>query len=305
MDPLLSVINLIRPQGLTSSQLIGSGKWAARYVKMTSVKFGIVLSGNCWITPGVNGKPVYLETGDAWIFSNIGEFRLGSDLKTKAISSDVLYANESKLIEIGQPSVEFNTTKLFGGSFLFDEENAAVVLNSLPKFTYLKHSDDPSYESIFQLIKIDAENELLGKSVALELLMRLLFIQAMRKMTSSGDSVNTGWLKGLSDDVIRVAIQKIHSEYIHNWSVEELAQICGISRSGFSAKFRELVGVSPMAYLHNWRMTIAKDKLRHTSQTISEICFEVGYESEASFSAAFKKDFGFSPRAYRNSIKVS
>lgn len=105
-------------------------------------------------------------------------------------------------------------------------------------------------------------------------------------------------LGALSDKQMSAAITSMHDEPAHDWTVEELGQRAGMSRSIFALKFKQKVGVSPMEYLTRWRMLLAGDRIANTSDSISEIAQSLGYESASAFAKAFKKIMGCSPRQY-------
>jgi AraC-like DNA-binding protein len=94
------------------------------------------------------------------------------------------------------------------------------------------------------------------------------------------------------------AITSIHDEPAHDWTVEELGQRAGMSRSIFALRFKETVGVSPMEYLTRWQMLLAGDRMANTSESISEIAQSLGYESASAFTKALKKIMSSSPRQY-------
>jgi len=93
----------------------------------------------------------------------------------------------------------------------------------------------------------------------------------------------------------------MHDEPAHDWTVEELGQRAGMSRSIFALRFKETVGVPPMEYLTRWRMVLTGDTMANTSDSISEIALSLGYESASAFAKAFKKIMGCSPRQYSRS----
>ena len=115
---------------------------------------------------------------------------------------------------------------------------------------------------------------------------------------AEGLRVRIGWLFALSDKQMSVAITSIHDEPAHDWTVEELGQRAGMSRSTFALRFKETVGVSPMGYLTRWRMLLAGHRMANTSDSISEVAQSLGYDSASAFTKAFKKIMGCSPRQY-------
>ncbi len=102
----------------------------------------------------------------------------------------------------------------------------------------------------------------------------------------------TGWLAGLRDPAIGKALALIHTEPNRDWTADGLAAEVNLSRSAFAEKFSCTVGQPPMKYLTNWRMQVAAHKLRENRNTISQIAFDVGYESEAAFTRAFRREMG-------------
>jgi AraC-like DNA-binding protein len=95
----------------------------------------------------------------------------------------------------------------------------------------------------------------------------------------------------------------MHADISYPWSLEELGKIAKMSRSAFSASFKKQVGRAPLEYLIEWRMAVARDVLRRDTQSISELAFATGYESESAFSTAFRRVVGVSPRQFRDHLR--
>jgi AraC-like DNA-binding protein len=107
-----------------------------------------------------------------------------------------------------------------------------------------------------------------------------------------------GWLFALADKQLAAAITAMHEEPGAAWTVQSLAARAGMSRTTFTLKFKESVGAPPMEYLTRWRMTLAGDRLRNSSDPICEIARTIGYDSQSAFSFAFKRVMKCSPRQY-------
>jgi AraC-like DNA-binding protein len=127
----------------------------------------------------------------------------------------------------------------------------------------------------------------------------LLFVEAVSHYIAGLPDDRQGWLAGLRDPHIGRALNLLHASPAKAWSAESLAAEVGMSRSGFAERFTTLVGQPPMQYLACWRMQLAGQRLRESRETIAQVGFSVGYESEAAFSRAFKREFGDSPAAWR------
>jgi AraC-like DNA-binding protein len=110
--------------------------------------------------------------------------------------------------------------------------------------------------------------------------------------------VGVGWLFALADKQMSAAITAMHEEPGHAWTLQDLAERVGMSRSVFALRFKETVGATPMEYLTRWRMLLAGDRLTNSADSISAIAMSLGYESESAFGKAFRRVMGFSPRKY-------
>jgi AraC-like DNA-binding protein len=106
----------------------------------------------------------------------------------------------------------------------------------------------------------------------------------------------------LLDPAIASALLAMHGEIARAWNVAELARLCGVSRSGFASRFKDVLGVGPIAYLMHWRMAVAKDELRRGTRSISEIALAVGFQSASAFSTSFTRAVGCSPKQFAGKL---
>ena len=138
-----------------------------------------------------------------------------------------------------------------------------------------------------------------GASANLARLAELLFTEAIREYVKSLPPEQEGWLAGLRDPAVGQALALVHGRLAHSWTLDELARQVGLSRSTLSDRFARYMGISPMRYLSHRRLRQAAERLRQGQQSVAEIGYEVGYESEAAFNRAFKREFGVAPGAFR------
>jgi len=127
----------------------------------------------------------------------------------------------------------------------------------------------------------------------------MMFVDAVRRYADELPAESSGWLAGLRDRFVGHALTLIHHDPAHDWTIEELGQQVGLSRSTLHERFVELIGVPPMQYLAQWRMQAAGRLLLETRAPIASIALDVGYDSEAAFSRAFKRLVGKPPAAWR------
>lgn len=139
----------------------------------------------------------------------------------------------------------------------------------------------------------------MGGATVIAKLSELMFVEAVRRYVATLPEESTGWLAGLRDPAIGKALALMHTQVARQWTADELAQAVNLSRSAFAERFTTLIGQPPMKYLTNWRMQIATHKLREGRLSIGQIAFDTGYESEAAFTRAFKRELGVPPATWR------
>lgn len=138
-----------------------------------------------------------------------------------------------------------------------------------------------------------------GSALAIARLAELLFAEAVQQFLAGMSGGGSGWLAGVRDPYVGRALALLHAKPTEKWTAESLAERVGLSRSAFAERFVSLVGQPPMQYLGTWRMHLAAQRLRAEHTSVAQIGFAVGYESEAAFSRAFKRQFGVSPDGWR------
>jgi AraC-like DNA-binding protein len=127
-----------------------------------------------------------------------------------------------------------------------------------------------------------------------------LFVETLRTYMDGLPTLQTGWLAGLRDPHIGRCLAAMHEQPARAWSVDMLANEVHVSRSVLAERFTELVGIPPMQYLKRWRLATAARMLDAERTSVQQVAGAVGYESEASFSRAFKGEYGVAPGAWRS-----
>jgi AraC-like DNA-binding protein len=143
-----------------------------------------------------------------------------------------------------------------------------------------------------------------GSQEILGRLSEMLFVEAVRGYMETLPGDATGWLAALRDRSLSIALGAMHARPEHAWTAEELAKMACLSRSAFAERFANTVGVPPMGYLTRWRMLVAGNRLRESSDTIAQVAATVGYESEFTFSRAFSREMGVAPGAWRRHDRI-
>jgi AraC-like DNA-binding protein len=136
-----------------------------------------------------------------------------------------------------------------------------------------------------------------GSDLVMARLSDALLIRALRHHSDTVDK--PGWLAGLRDPYVAAALAAIHTDPAQPWTVASLASTVGLSRAAFAARFTHRVGEPAMRYLLSLRMQRAKTLLQDQHATVAAVATQVGYQSDVAFAAAFKREVGGSPGAYR------
>lgn len=137
-----------------------------------------------------------------------------------------------------------------------------------------------------------------GSESSLAKVSELLFVEAVRRHLDAAAVERRGWLAALGDPAVGRALVLMHERPAHAWTVDALADRVHLSRSAFAQRFTQVVEVSPLAYLAAWRMQLARHALRQ-GRSVAQAAAQVGYESEAAFSRAFKREVGIAPALWR------
>ena len=255
-----------------------------------------MLHGGCWLV--LDGtEPVRLTVGDCVVLPTGRAFRIASDPTLPPMDAEQFFA--------GRPNGGVATYNgggdcfLYAGHFGFDRRDAGMVLGCLPSVVHIRE-EDARATLRWSLDRIMAElrDPRPGGNLAVEHLAHLILVEALRCHLAANADGRKGWLAGLVDPRIGTAVAAVHSAPADRWSVRTMAAAAGMSRTAFAVRFQGIVGMAPMAFVTRWRMELASDALHYSQRRIKEIAFSVGYNSEASFSTAFRKTMGCSPRRF-------
>ena len=127
----------------------------------------------------------------------------------------------------------------------------------------------------------------------------MMFVEVLRRYLDGLPPGHSGWLAGMRDPGVGRALSLLHERPADDWTLERLGEESGLSRSVLYERFVQFLSLSPMQYLVQWRMQLATSRLRDSDAKVIEIALDVGYESEAAFSRAFKRIVGLTPGEWR------
>lgn len=268
------------------------GRWGLDTSGAGRAGFHLVLKGRCWL-------------------------RCGSDAERELVAGDlVLLPRDAPHLIRGerhpaQPGVEAvwplgadappGSTALVCGRFELSPGVAGPLLSALPAcfvFRCGREGGDPWPRVLVERLLREATESGAASNVVIEHIVDLLFVEAIRHHVSEQPE-SVGLLRALADPRLARALHGMHSDLARAWTVDSLAEMAGMSRSAFAESFRSLLGETPMRYLARWRVHVAAVWLTESDATVLEVALRVGYQTEAAFSRAFKRELGTTPGSLR------
>lgn len=194
-------------------------------------------------------------------------------------------------------------TRFVCGYMACDSRLGHVILNGLPPLFKVSIRTHPSGAWLENSIRffIDQEDTVQpGGEAVLAKLSEVLFVETLRAWIAQLPTHQTGWLAGARDPEVGKTLALMHQKPTHPWTIASLAREAGMSRSVLAERFRHYLDQTPMAYLTRWRLQLAAQMLTSTNNSVLQIAADVGYESEAAFNRAFKREFEVPPARFRS-----
>jgi AraC-like DNA-binding protein len=263
--------------------------------------FHVLSFGGAYMQVEGEAEPIQVEDGDIVLFPTGHPHSLYDDPASPLTRLVHLDYNPQRGIQVVASGGEGPKPLLLCGAFHFEYPHDFPLLHRLPKLIHIPGAQgrlEQSFADIVYLLVRESASQQPGAEVVQRRLTELLFIQVIRLWIDQQANTSIGWVGALRDQPISAALSLIHQSPERRWKVQDLAEAAALSRSSFSARFTELVGEPPMAYLTRWRMLRAKRLLKNEVR-IETIAERLGYESEAAFRKAFKREIGIPPAQYR------
>jgi AraC-like DNA-binding protein/mannose-6-phosphate isomerase-like protein (cupin superfamily) len=263
--------------------------------------FHAVASGRCWLEVEGEGEPSRLEQGDLVLLPRGQMHWLRDDPASPAEwLEDLLAANPVDDERTMSSAGDGERTVIVCGAFAIEGTGHHPVFEALPAVIHMSAGtagELPWLRATLDLIVAEASAGGPGAAAVYERVSELMLAQAVRAALI--ELQGTDELELLRDRDIAPAVRAIHERPEHPWTLGELADTASMSRSAFAARFRALTGDSPIRYVTRCRLARSAERLRTTDATLAELAAQAGYESEFSFSRAFKRAFGVAPGRYR------
>ena len=206
-------------------------------------------------------------------------------------------------LTVGTPD-DGAAVQYFCGAYLFEGDLFAPLLQTLPNMVHVRPTSGSTLRATVDLIARELDRDEPGQQTLLDRLLDVALVQVLREHFGADEAAAPAWFRALRDPAIGAALRALHADPSHPWTVGELADEASLSRAAFARRFTERLGVAPLSYLVDWRMALARERLRDTDEGLAAIAQSVGYASEFSFAAAFKRHHGTAPGRWRAAARA-
>ncbi len=312
MDALTEVLNSVRVRSTVYCPIEIGAPWGLYIEEEIGAPFFILVKGSAFLVIEELNIRRWLNAGDFIIITKKCACKVSDSPQSEIIDlQEWLRRNPPRPDGTFKVEGEGEITNFIGGTFFFENHESHPLLKVLPTFLHFSGSSGRSGEdskivdwfgTTLSFITSEAAAREAGGETIITRLSDILFIQAVRAYANNVSDEQPNWFAAATDPQIGEAIANIHQTPQNPWTVERLATLSGMSRSAFANRFNKLVGEPPLRYLSRWRMHRAIEMITESNLTTAEIAFQVGYESEAAFSKAFKKWNGQGPGSYRRAV---
>ncbi|HEX7077037.1 MAG TPA: AraC family transcriptional regulator [Candidatus Eisenbacteria bacterium] len=324
-DTLSDLLRAVRLHGAVFYYIDGAPPWVAEAPHAREIipaimpgaehmiEFHGIVKGSCWAA--ITGEPpVRLEAGDVVLFPQGDPHVMSSapGMRAPSVDTSVYFSPRPPQLPYALSMRDGTTACLDGGGgdhatvvcgFLgLDARPFNPLLAALPRVLRVPGSTlgpDSWVTTFLRAVVAESNSRRPGGEAVLERMSEMLFVEVLRRHVDSLPPEQTGWLAGMRDPTVGRALSLIHEKPAEAWTLERLGEGAGLSRSSLHERFVHFIGQPPMQYLTQWRMQVAAGLLRDTNAKVMEVALDVGYESEAAFSRAFKRVAGVSPGAWR------
>lgn len=300
MDCLDKLIQLAQVSGEVNVRCLFQGDWQVQQGACGNQYVGIfhlIEQGDCWLS--LENQQIHLQAGDVFFLPQNRPHFIASQTQPEAIKTRKTLSQPQenqtdlfKVYHIGQNSPDL---KMFCGMLYYNRPS--LLIDALPPYLHLSLRDTPLLPLI-QVLQQEADKTQSGAKSLIDSLVTVLFIYILRHGLQSVQ-LNQGVLAGLQDKRLSVVLTQLLNAPQQAWSMDSLAELAAMSRANFMRVFQHTIGMAPGKFLTQLRLQQAALLLNKTQKSVLAIALEVGYQSEAHFSKAFKTAYGMSPSQYR------
>jgi AraC-like DNA-binding protein len=301
MDPLSQIIGLLKPQAVGWRVVEAHNAFTIGFHPTNVVVFGQIIEGACHVERE-DGICFDLESGDFMMMAAPPNWTMAALGGGIAVDFKAAIEDPALLLSPEHPA---HITRFMAGNFKFAAANRDLISTLMLPIVQVRgyETEAGRLSALLTALGEEALADRPGRSLVLDRLLEVMLIEALRYRPTEIGAEGRGLLAGLADPKIGRALRIMHSDTKRPWTLVALAREVGMSRSALASRFVQIVGVPPIEYLANWRITLAKSALASADLPMVDIAEMAGYQSVSAFSTAFKRQTGYSPTLYVRSLQ--
>jgi AraC-like DNA-binding protein len=305
VDVLTDLLQRSRARGAAFSSTTARGTWGLTFPGSAPLSVHALVEGEAHLWSSDQEDALHVFPGDVVLIREHTPHHLASRAGGRCVPLAEAMATVSgvgRRLAVGDPGEPVAAT-FFCGAYRFEGDLCESLLQALPDTLHLRPAAGSTLRATMDLLAGEMLRDDPGQQALLDRLLDVALVQILREHFSTATATAPGWFRASGDARIAPALQALHSNPGRQWTVAELADHALLSRSAFARQFTELLGVPPLAYLNDWRMALARERLRDSDARLASIGAALGYASEFSFAAAFKRHHGTAPGRWRREAR--
>jgi AraC-like DNA-binding protein len=304
VDVLTDMLERSRARGAAFSRSILHGDWGVRFPVDGTLAIHAIVDGEMYAWTDDPARPTQVIGGDVLLLRASPHHLASAPGMPTVPFVDLLGGGPvSRRARLGEPA-DGPAADFCCGAYLFEGDLSRPLIDALPDLVRLRPATGSPLRLTADLLALEMAGDGPGQQTLLDRLLDAALVQSLRLWFRDAAEV-PGWFRAMDDAALGAALRAVHADPTHAWTVGGLAGVAALSRSNFARRFTDVVGVPPLQYLTDWRIALAKERLRDTRDGLATIARAVGYGSEFSFATAFKRQVGTAPGRWRAEIEGS
>jgi AraC-like DNA-binding protein len=301
VDVLTDMLQRSRAHGAAFSHSTARGEWGVRFPRAATLAIHGILGGEAFAWTDRPEDAHRILTGDIVLVRGPSSQHMahapGADVVAFDGHPTAGPPGGARRMDFGSRSG--HPTTFFCGAYRFEGDLCGGLLAGLPDLTVVRPRAGSGLRATLDVFAGELLQQAPGQQALLDSLLDVILVQALREQLAADLEAAPAWFRAMADPGIGAALRAIHAEPRRPWTVAGLAAEASLSRASFARRFTSLLGLAPLTYVTNWRMALAREQLRVGDTGLAAVARSLGYASEYSFAAAFKRHHGIAPGRWR------
>jgi AraC-like DNA-binding protein len=301
VDVLTDLLRRSRARGAAFSHSTARGVWGVQFPGGAKLAIHGILSGEAFAWTDDASQTRHVLTGDIVLVRGPSKQFMAHAPAAEVIqfADHPSYGPACGVRRMAFGAGSGEPTTFFCGAYTFDGGLCAGLLAGLPDLTVVRPHAGSSLRATLDVLAGELLRDAPGQQVLLDSLLDVILVQALREQLAADTKAAPTWFRAMEDPGISAALRAVHTEPARPWTVADLAVEASLSRATFARRFTAALGVAPLAYVTDWRMALAREQLHEGDAGLAAVARSLGYASEFSFAAAFKRHHGVAPGRWR------